>query len=158
MKPKKFSEIVQDERAELTAEFAKAAPASELEPLPRGVYRCVLEAGELTETTRNQTLNVQLTFRVIDGQYAGRRFWHAIWVTPAAMGMAKRDLAKLGVSSLEQLDGGIAGGHECEVHLSLRKDDAGDEYNRVRKFTVIGRVAVEDPDFGPAGTAEGGAA
>ena len=52
--------------------------------------------------------------------------------------MAKRDLAKLGVTALEQLERPLPPGIRCKVKLALRRDDDGTEYNRVKTFEVVG--------------------
>jgi len=83
-----------------------------------------------------------------------------LWLTPAALPMSKRDLGKLGVTSIEQLEQPLPAGIRCTVKLALRRSDDGGEYNRVRSFDVIGIDAdpTADPDFAPGTTAaEGGA-
>ena len=82
--------------------------------------------------------------------FAGRRFWHDLWLTPAALPMTKRDLAKLGVASLDQLEKPIPQGIRCKVKLALRRDDDGNEHNRVQLFTVIGVDAPEVDPFAPS--------
>jgi hypothetical protein len=90
-----------------------------------------------------------LTFQVLDGDHTGRRFWHDLWLTPAAMPMTKRDLGKLGVTRLEQLERPLPQGIRCRVRLVVHRDDDGSERNRVRALDVIG---IEPPDpFTPAG-------
>jgi hypothetical protein len=90
-----------------------------------------------------------LTFQVLDGDHTGRRFWHDLWLTPAAMPMTKRDLGKLGVARLEQLERPLPQGIRCRVRLVVHRDDDGSERNRVRSLAVIG---IEPPDpFTPAG-------
>jgi hypothetical protein len=90
-----------------------------------------------------------LTHRVLDGDHAGRRFWHEIWLTEAALAMAKRDLAKLGVESIEQLDLPLPLGIRCRVKLVLRTDDDGNEFNRVKLFEVTGIEPPEADPFAP---------
>ena len=73
--------------------------------------------------------------------------------------MAKRDLAKLGVSALEQLERPLPPGIRCKVKLALRRDDDGAEYNRVRTFEVVGIDAPTADPFAPdaqPAAAEGG--
>ena len=57
------------------------------------------------------TPGYKLAFRVLEGDHQGRQFWHDVWLTPAALPMAKRDLAKLGVTALEQLGTAAAAGY-----------------------------------------------
>ena len=64
--------------------------------------------------------------------------------------MAKRDLAKLGVTALEQLERPLPPGIRCRVKLTLRNDDDGSEYNRVKTFEVVGIDPPEVDPFAPA--------
>jgi hypothetical protein len=79
---------------------------------------------------------------VSQGEYTGRQLFHDIWLTKTAMPFAKRDLGKIGVTELEQLDQPLPRGIRCRVQVALRKDDNGKEYNRVTRFDV---VAIEPP-------------
>ena len=63
--------------------------------------------------------------------------------------MAKRDLAKLGVTALEQLERPLPPGIRCKVKLALRRDDDGTEYNRVKHFEVVGIDPPELDAFAP---------
>jgi hypothetical protein len=129
----------------------EAEPAPEMEPLPAGEYDARIVAGELFESRTNRTPGYRLTFAVIDGEFAGRRFWHESWLTPAAMPQAKRDLGKLGIERFEQLDLPLPRGIRCRCKLALRRTDDGNEYNRVRSFEVTGIDPPESDPFAPAG-------
>ena len=59
------------------------------------------------------------------------------WLTPAAMPGSKRDLMKLGILDLEQLNRPIPPGIIVSVKVALRKDDDGTERNRLTKFDVL---------------------
>jgi hypothetical protein len=69
--------------------------------------------------------------------------------------MTKRDLGKLGVTRLEQLERPLPQGIRCRVRLVLHADDNGAERNRVRSLEVTG-IDPLDPfapldGTGPAG-------
>jgi hypothetical protein len=150
---KKLTDILRGStRESIEKVWGETQAAGEMGPLPAGEYVARIVAGELTESKQG-TPGYKLTFRVLEGDYVGRRFWNEIWLTPAAMPMAKRDLAKLGVSSLDQLEKSLPPGIRCNVKLSLRRDDNGNEHNRVQLFTVIGIDAPEADPFAPT---EGG--
>ncbi len=120
--------------------------ADEFGPLPAGEYVAIPERGELTTVGQKATPSYKLTFRVIEGELIGRLFWHDVWLTPAALPQAKRDLSKLGVSDPSQLEGSLPEGIVCRVRLALRRDDDGAERNRVVRFVVL---RVEKPEADP---------
>lgn len=124
-------------KAAISKAFDSATAAGDFEPLPAGVYVAHVINGELTNA-KSGTAGYKLTFRIIEGEHANRQFWHDIWLTPAAIPMAKRDLGKLGITKLEQLENPLPVGIRCECQLVKRKSDDGTEYNRVRRFDVVG--------------------
>jgi hypothetical protein len=135
-------------RDELARQFNEAEAAGDMLPLPRGDYRCRITDGELV-TSKGGTPGYTLTFTVDDGEHKGRRLWHTAWLTPAALPMTKRDLAKLGVTSLDMLDRPLPAGIVCDVRVVVRADDDGVERNRVSRFDVMEVLAdpTGDDDF-----------
>jgi hypothetical protein len=118
--------------------------------LPAGEYVAHVIAGTLEASRTNATPGYKLTFRVLEPTaFAGRQFWHDCWLTPAALPQSKRDLGKLGVVSLEQLEAPLPRGIRCKVKLALRKDDDGNERNRLRSFEVVGIDPPEQDAFAP---------
>jgi hypothetical protein len=118
------------------------AAADDFAPLPPGLYVCRLASGELRQT-KTGTPEFCLAFKVLEGEHKGRQVWHSLYLTPAALPMAKRDLGKLGVTALKQLEGPLPKGIRCRVQVALRRDDNNVEHNRVRAFEVIG---IDPPD------------
>jgi hypothetical protein len=98
-----------------------------------------------------------LTLEVTEGEHEARRAWCDFWLTPAALPMTKRDLAKIGVTDLEQLEQPLPRGILIRGKLALQRDNDGNERNQLRRFEFIG---VEPDDaFAPAGEGkEGGGA
>jgi hypothetical protein len=124
--------------------------AGEMGPLPPGEYIAHIIAGELETSRTNATPGYKLTFSVIEPSgFAGRRFWLDCWLTLAALPQTKRDLTKLGIKSLEQLERPFPRGIRCKCKLTLRKDDNGEERNRVKSFEVIGIDPPEVDTFAP---------
>jgi hypothetical protein len=144
---KKLSDILRAGEAEkLAAAWATTAAAAEFAPLPTGEYDCRILSGEFTQS-KSGTPGYKLTLEVTEGEHAGRHVWHDVWLTPAALPMAKRDLSKLGIADLAQLSQPLPRGILVRVKVKLRPDDNGATYNRVRSFDVTG---VEPPDeFAP---------
>jgi hypothetical protein len=148
-------------RDELARQYAEAEAAGDMVTLPRGTYRCRITDGELVES-KGGTPGYTLTFTVDDGEHKGRKLWHTAWLTPAALPMTKRDLGKLGVTSLDVLEQPLPAGFVCDVKVAVRADDDGVERNRVVSFAVVEVLAdpTADADFASpplADTPEGGA-
>jgi hypothetical protein len=124
--------------------------AGEMGPLPAGEYTADIIGGELETSRTKSTPGFKMTFAVVEpDESAGRRFWHDCWLTPAALPQTKRDLAKIGVQSLNQLERPLPARIRCRVKLALRRDDDGNERNRVRSFEVVGIVEPEVDAFAP---------
>lgn len=130
--------------------------AQEFAALPPGDYEAEVTEGLLfTGRTRN-TPGYKLTFRVTDGDYVGRLIWHEIWLTEAALPLAKRDLGKLGISSPDALERPLPPGIVCKVRVVVHRDDDGTERNKVKRFEVL-RIDVPEADaFAPTDDREPG--
>jgi hypothetical protein len=142
--------LKQGEADTLRDAWDRTDAAEEFGPLPRGEYVAHIIAGELENSRSNATPGYKLSFRVCEGEYAGRQFWHDLWLTEAALPMTKRDLAKLGVTSLDQLENPLPRGIRCVCKVVLQRGDDGAEYNRVRTFTVVGIDEPEPDAFAPS--------
>ena len=146
----KLQDILRDGAAErLRQSCDSTAAAGELAPLPPGEYTAHIIAGVLENARTRGTPGYKLTFRVCEGEYTGRQFWHDIWLTDAALPMAKRDLAKLGVTSLDKLDLPLPRGIRCRCKLVLRRGDDGADFNKLRSFAVVGIDEPEADAFAP---------
>jgi hypothetical protein len=106
------------------------------DPLPPGVYRCLITDGRLFTSRTNQTPGFKVEFQVIAGPHAGRKVWHDIWLTGKAMAMAKGELAKLGIVRADQLEHSLPPGLTADVTVVRRTDDGGTTFNRVKTFKV----------------------
>ncbi|HND55925.1 MAG TPA: DUF669 domain-containing protein [Pirellulaceae bacterium] len=130
----------------LRAAWSDTQAADEFEPLPAGTYVARVVSGELFTSRTNGTPGYKLAFKVLEGEHAGRQVWLDVWLTEAALPMAKRDLAKLGVVRLEQLEAPLPRGIRCSVRVALRTADDGTKFNVVRSFEVVG---IDPPDVDP---------
>lgn len=119
--------------------------ADDFSPLPAGSYVCRLISGELGQA-RTGTPQYTLSFQVLSGDFKRRQIWHSLFLTPAALPLTKRDLAKLGVTALEQLEQPVPKGIRCKVGVVLHRDDDGTERNRIRTFSVLG---IDPPELDP---------
>ena len=119
------------------------------QPLPVGKYVCLWKRGELT-TNRKGTPSYKLTFEIESGEHATRKLWTDIWLTAASRTIAKRDLAKLGITNpREQLTQPIPRWLRVAVWVGLRADDSGTEHNVVTRFEVLELVKPEADVFAP---------
>jgi hypothetical protein len=153
---KRLSDILQlnGDRERLTSLWKTTAAAAEFALLPKGEYTFRILAAELF-TSKRGTPGYKLTLEVTEGDFEGRRAWCDFWLTPAALPMAKRDLAKLGITELEQLDRPLPPGILIKGKLALRTDDDGNESNRLVRFECVG---IEKGDaFAPAASNQGDA-
>ncbi len=150
MARKRLSDILMNsEKDRLERSWSVVKPADDLKPIPSGEYRCRVVSGELF-TSKSGTPGFKITLEVLDGEHAGRRVWHDVWLSEAALAMAKRDLAKLGIEHPSQLERPLPDGIIIAARVALRRTDDGAEFNRVVRFDV---VAVEPPapePFAPA--------
>jgi hypothetical protein len=149
---RRLTDILNGGADALRRQWSDTTAADDFKPLPSGQYVARIVSGELFTSRSNHTPGYKLTFRVLEGEHAGRQFWHDLWLTPAALPMTKRDLAKLGVAAVEQLEQPLPHGIRCKVKLALRRDDDGTENNRVRSYEVLGVDSIDDDDFAPTGT------
>lgn len=148
MQRKKLSDILNGQGDDLKKAWKETQSAADFAPLPPGEYEATIIEGQLDQA-RTGTPEYRLTFKVTGGPHAGRFFWHHLYLTPAALAMAKRDLGKLGVTSLDQLEGPLPARFRCKVKLALRRDDNGNESNKVRSFEVVGIDRPEPDPFAP---------
>ena len=157
----KLSDIVRNGDADrLQNAWNTTQAAGDFGLLPPGEYVSRVAKGGLESSRSKGTPGFKLEFVVIDGEHSGRKVWHDCWLTEAAMPQTKRDLGKLGVTSLDQLERPLPPGIRCKVRVVIRKDDDGNEHNRVRSFEVIGIDTPKADPFAPGAgeTATGGPA
>lgn len=142
---KRLSDILRNGNLERLAKIWETTkPAEDLKPIPPGEYHCRIIEGKLDES-KSGTPGYKLTFEVIDGEHAGRRLWCDVWLTGAAARYARRDLAKLGIESLEQLEKPLPDGMIVAAKVALRKGDDGAEFNRITRFDLF-KIEKPEPD------------
>lgn len=147
----KLTEILKSQGilGDIESSWNSTKAAGEFDILPRGEYVADITHGEAIESRSNATPGYRLAFEVADGPYKGYRLWHECWFTPKAMPQTKRDLSKLGVTALEQLERPLPAVFRCKLKVTVRKDDNGDERNRIQRFDVVEVVQHQPDDFAP---------
>jgi len=145
---KRLSDILHNgEGEDFRARWETTAAAGDFGPLPPGEYSCRVLGGVLFQSKQG-TPGFKLSMQVTEGDLAGRRCWADWWLTPAALPMTKRDLAKIGITTPEQMERPLPPGILVRVKLSLRRDDDGNEANKLKHFECAG---VEENPFAPDG-------
>ena len=122
--------------------WVNTTAAGEFSPLPDGEYICHATKGEL-RNAKSGTPGYCVEFTVAEGDCVGRKAWHDLFLTPAALPMAKRDLIKLGIDDPAKLERPLPAGIRCKVRVALRRDDNGNVSNRVVRFEVVGIDAAD---------------
>ncbi len=135
---KKLADILpKTDRERLGRDWDSTDAAVDLKPLPSGEYRCSIASGELFNA-KSGTPGYKLKLVVVEGEHADRVVWHDVWLSEAALPMAKRDLGELGIASQEQLERPLPDGIVVGAKVALRKNEDGTEYNRVNRLDVVG--------------------
>jgi hypothetical protein len=130
-----------DDHDRLRDAWNSTQAASDFDPVPPGTYKLRLLKLEPFTSRQKGTPGVRWHLEVTGGQFAGRRVFHEPWLTAAALPMSKRDLGKIGITSLDQVDNPVPQGILVSAKVVLRKDDDGNERNRVVRLEFIGREA-----------------
>jgi hypothetical protein len=123
--------------------------AADAGPLPPGEYLCRIVSGELCSARSTGTKGYKLTFQVLEGEFEGRRLWYDCWLTERALSYTKRDLAKIGIRSFEQLKQPIPPGIVCRCKVVLHRDDDGIERNRIKSFEFVRIDTLPKDPFAP---------
>lgn len=147
--PRKLSDILVGQNLEdLARTFDSIEAAPEYEPVPAGTYEVDFINGAWCRSS-NGTTGYTCHFEIAAGEYRGRRIYHTLWLSEAAMPYSKRELAKLGIDKLEQCEQPVPPGIFCTVKVVERTEDNGSRSNRVVRMEAGGRRQdpTGDPDF-----------
>ena len=145
----KLTDILHGGDAALKSAWDQTEAAADFGPLPAGTYSADIVSGALFNS-RHNTPGYKLTFEITEGEYAGRRLWNDLWLTPLALPVTKRDLAKLGITEPAQLEKPLPAVFHVQVKITLCKNDNDTEYNQFRGFTVTGYDAITPDPYAPA--------
>jgi hypothetical protein len=135
----RLDDILNGDGGDFNALWDSTEAAGEFEPLPSGRYKALIADGRLAESKANKTPSYKLAFEIIEpAAFAGRKVFHDLWLTPKALPVTKRDLAKMRIFTPEQLRQAPPTGVIADVKVALRTADDGSQFNRVAAFQVIG--------------------
>jgi hypothetical protein len=136
----RLDEILGGGLADFNAKWATTTSAGSHRVLPAGQYTGLVVDGRLAETKAKRTPSYRLTIEVTQPkEFEGCRVYHDLWLSDKALPFAKRDLEKLGITAIEQLERPPATGLVIDFKLVLNTSDDGSEFNKVEKFDVRAR-------------------
>jgi len=154
---RRLTDILNGQRGNLRDAWNRTEAAADFAPLPAGTYECHVHSVELFNA-RTGTPGAKIRFDVCEGEHAGRALFHDCWLTPAALPQTKRDCAKLGLNTLEEIESASVAPRciRCKVHVVLRTDDKSESFNRVKRFDVLRVDEPERDPFAPTDRADAG--
>ena len=130
------------------------AAAPEFEPVKPGYYRAVL-VGTRSKEVSAEKAKCEATFRLVDGDEAGRQLRHPITLTANSARFAKRDLAKIGIRKVADFDKPADQTILYRLKVVIHTDDDGNRWNRIKQIEVIGSVVPPPNPFAPENLGEG---
>ncbi len=133
---------------------AEAAPTFP-DLVPKGEYVAHWKAIKVSQN-RNGKPRAVLTFEIVEGEFAGKRAWCDLYLTEAATPRSKRELAKLGISTYEDMTAPVPQWLRCLLRIVVETDDDEAQRNKITDFTVIAFEDAQPDPFAPQ--EEGGAA
>lgn len=125
-----------------TAAF-DSAKAAAFEPLPTGRYVAFAESGELFEASNTGTPGYHIIWRVLEGEYAGRRVRQTLWLSQRAIPYSKGALALLGIQTAAQLEQPLPQGIAARIRVVLEPRENGDVFNGVKAISDVHAVSAE---------------
>ena len=137
---------------------AEVPPSDDFSALPAGDYRVIVEDSEMKQTKAGTGQYLQLTYNVLDGQYAGRKLWDRLnLVNPnsTAVEIAQRSLSAIchatGVINLT--DSAQLHGKVLVAKVGMQKDSDRNEIKGYKKADGSAIAAVNAATPAPAAPA-----
>lgn len=131
-------------------------PSSGFDPIPAGEYTAVVTESEQKPTKKGDGHYLQLTFEIVEGDYAKRRLWARLNLdnpNEVAVGIARAELSALcrAVNVLHVKD--TAQLHDLPVLIKVTKklDAGGEDRNEIRGYKPVN----PNPSAGPNGATVG---
>jgi len=130
------------------------------DPIPAGWYTVIVDESELRTNKAGTGQYVWMAFRVIDGEYNGRKVFHrfnTLNSNPTAQEIGHRELSRLtaavglgGFQDTQELHGKPLG-----IKVKIRKDLTGNfaDDNEITAFRPVGEAAPAAPSAAPAAPA-----
>lgn len=116
-------------------------PADDLEPIPAGKYVAVITDSEMKPTKSGVGSYLQLTFQIIEGEYANRLLWVRLNLNnpnATAVEIARRELSSIcrSVGVLVPTDSTDLHNLPCLIHVRVkRRSDTGELQNEIKGYS-----------------------
>jgi len=126
---------------------AEVQPADDFSPIPPGEYRAEITESSIDPTKNGTGEMLKLTFRVLDGQYAGRLLWDRLNIrnqNPIAQEIALRTLSSIchAVGRINVQDSAQLHGIPVFVKVAIKADAGYEPSNQIKAYKSAGAVAV----------------
>ena len=122
-------------------------PADDLEPIPAGKYVAVITDSEMKPTKSGTGNYLQLTFQIVEGEYANRLLWVRLNLdnpNATAVQIARRELSSIcrSVGVLVPADSADLHNLPCMIHVRVkRRSDTGELQNEIKGYSKKDAVA-----------------
>jgi hypothetical protein len=122
-------------------------PSDELEPIPAGKYIAVVTDSEMKPTKSGSGEYLQLTFQIVEGEYANRLLWVRLNLdnpNATAVEIARRELSAIcrSVGVLVPTDSVDLHNLPCCIHVRVkRRADTGELQNEIKGYSKKEAVA-----------------
>ena len=122
-------------------------PADDLEPIPTGKYVAVITDSEMKPTKSGTGNYLQLTFQIVEGEYANRLLWVRLNLdnpNATAVQIARRELSSIcrSVGVLVPTDSADLHNLPCMIHVRVkRRSDTGELQNEIKGYSKKDAVA-----------------
>jgi len=116
-------------------------PVDDLEPIPAGKYVAVITDSEMKPTKSGTGNYLQLTFQIIEGEYANRLLWVRLNLdnpNGTAVEIARRELSSIcrAVGVMVPTDSTDLHNLPCFIHVRVkRRSDTGELQNEVKGYS-----------------------
>jgi hypothetical protein len=117
-------------------------PSDELEPIPAGKYIAVITDSEMKPTKSGSGNYLQLTFQIVEGEYANRLLWVRLNLdnpNATAVEIARRELSSIcrSVGVLVPSDSTDLHNLPCCIHVRVkRRNDTGELQNEIKGYST----------------------
>ena len=138
---------------------AEVSPESEFTPLPAGIYPAQVVESELKATKNGTGHYLQLQWKILEGQFAGRNVFDRLNIHNAnetATKIGQQQLSALchAVGVLQVADSAQLHFKPCRIKLTIRKDEQYGDRNEIKGYEAIAGAVPSMPTFAPPAPAK----